>query len=320
MNLFSLKSDDVINLGAKGAVIFFRELLWAESSRVKIGRHLINVPDCINVGDGGLDALIENADPLSEDVIPKGTSGFQIKSSDLHPKKCKKELHIKKDLKEPLQPGIKRVLDDNGIYIMVLFAELTDPPIQERYKAILEELKRNGYTDPEVRLYTANKIIGFAERFPALIAKLKHPLLECIPYETWSEDINISTPKQFIKDEKRTKIIEEIREKLRDNDDEAVFIRITGLLGVGKKRLSHESLSTFDLKNSVIYVRSEGFINSSLFNYISIDNTLNVIILIDDCSISDHNYYNHRMGNKYSKISIFKISDYIYLDIKNTFY
>ncbi len=319
MNLFSLKSDDVINLGAKRAVVFFRELLWAESSRVKIGRQLISVPDCINVGDGGLDALVENANPSSEDLIPKGTSGFQIKSGDLSPKECKKELHSKKDLEESLQPGIKRVLDDKGTYILVLFAELTDPKIQSRENAILEDLKKNGYSNPKIRLYTANKIIGIAERFPALIAKLKHPLFECIPYETWSEDINISTPKRFIEDEIRTKIIEEIREKLRDNDGEAVFIRITGLLGVGKKRLAHESLTTFDLKNSVIYVRSEGFINSSLFNYISIDNTLNVIIVIDDCSIDNHNYFHNRMGNKGSRISIITISDDIDIDIKKPF-
>lgn len=90
MDLFSLKSNDITNLGVEGAVIFFRELLWTEASRVKIGRQLISLPDCVNVGVGGLDSLVENAEPLLDDVIPKGTSGFQIKSSDLAPSECKK--------------------------------------------------------------------------------------------------------------------------------------------------------------------------------------------------------------------------------------
>ncbi|KKK79910.1 hypothetical protein LCGC14_2828770 [marine sediment metagenome] len=281
MDLFSLKSDDITNLGAEGAVIFFRELIWAEASRVKIGRQLISVPDCVNVGDGGLDALVENAKPLFDDVIPQGTSGFQIKSSDLGPSECKQELHIKKDINEPLKPGIKRILDNDGTYIVVLFAELADPQILRRLNAILEDLNNNGYSNPKIRLYTASKIIGFTERFLAFLAKIKPQLLECIPFQIWGEDVNLSTPETFIEDENRTKIINEIRERLRNRNDVAVSIRITGLSGVGKKRLVYEALSPHDLKNAVILVISEAFKNSRLFNYILTDHNLNVIIVID---------------------------------------
>jgi len=309
MDLFSLKSNDITNLGAEGAVIFFRELLWTEASRVKISRQLISVPDCINVGDGGLDALVEKAEPLLDDVIPKGTSGFQIKASDLVPSECKKELHIKKDINEPLKPGIKRVLDNDGTYIIVLFAELADPQIQGRKNAVLEDLKNIGYSNPKIRLYSASKIISFAERFPALIAKLKPQLFECIPYQIWSEDVNVSTPKTFIEDKNRTKIIKEIRERMRDGKEEAVFVRITGLPGVGRKRLVYEALSPYDIKNRVIFVRSEAFRNSRLFNYILTDNNLNVIMVIVNCSNRDHNYYCNRMGNKGSRLAVITISD-----------
>src|SRR5215207_2442252 len=81
-------------------VRFFRKLLWAETSRVGISRHLIDVPDCINVGDGGLDAFIDHAQPYSEDIIPAGNTGFQIKSSDLKPQQCKNE-HQKKKQNNP---------------------------------------------------------------------------------------------------------------------------------------------------------------------------------------------------------------------------
>lgn len=309
MKIFSFKSDDITNLGAEGAVIFFRELLWAEASRVDIGRQLINVPDCVNVGDGGLDALVEDAAPLSSDVIPQGTSGFQIKSSDLTPAKCKQELHSSGDIDEDLKPGIKRVLDNDGVYIIVLFAELADPAIKRRENIIIEDLKNNGYTDPKIRLYTANKIIGFAERFPALLAKLKPELFECIPYETWSDDVNISVPKNFIEDGYRTKTITEIREKLREKNDRATFIRVTGLSGVGKKRLVFEALSPDDLQSIVIFVRSEPFKNSKLFNYILTENDLSAIIVIDECSKKDHNHYYNRMGNKGSRLAVITISD-----------
>jgi len=72
MNVYSLHSNDLKNLDPDRAVEFFRGLLWDEASRVSIGRQLIDVPDCINVGDGGLDAVIEDATPSSDEVIPSG--------------------------------------------------------------------------------------------------------------------------------------------------------------------------------------------------------------------------------------------------------
>jgi len=79
LNVYGLQSNNLKNLGQHRAVEFFRRLLWAESSRVGIGRNLIDTPDCINVGDGGLDSVIQNATPSSFEIIPSGFCGFQIK-------------------------------------------------------------------------------------------------------------------------------------------------------------------------------------------------------------------------------------------------
>jgi len=82
---FTLAVSDLTNLGQDRAVDFFRRLLWAEAARVGITTNLVDVPDCINVGDGGIDAVVRAAVPSNEDVICHGTNGFQIKSSDLIP-------------------------------------------------------------------------------------------------------------------------------------------------------------------------------------------------------------------------------------------
>ena len=86
---FTLSPDELENLGPDRAVEFMRRLLWAEAARVGIGQHLVTVPSCINVADGGIDALIEEADPSDDSVIPRGKTGFQIKASDLVP------MHVK---------------------------------------------------------------------------------------------------------------------------------------------------------------------------------------------------------------------------------
>jgi hypothetical protein len=132
---FTFSVNDLTKLGQDRAVEFFRRLVWAEATRVGIGRNLINVPQCINVGDGGIDAIINDAIPSGDEIIPRGTSGFQIKSSDLLPGQCKKELHQGQDLKKPIKPEVKRLLNEGGTYVLVLFADL--PIRKEKNKLFL---------------------------------------------------------------------------------------------------------------------------------------------------------------------------------------
>jgi len=196
----SLQSRDLKDLGPDKAVDFFRRLLWAEALRVGIARHLIDAPDCINIGDGGLDAIIKDAEPVIEDFIPAGISGFQIKSSDLQPAECRQELHSGGNLK----PAIKRVLDANGVYVLVLFEEMPSETMKrDRENAILEELSKIGYKSPNVRVYTINQLINFAERYPALVSWLKGYEIVCLPYQKWANSRDVSYPRQYILDSQR---------------------------------------------------------------------------------------------------------------------
>ena len=136
---FALEVQELASLGADRAVEFFRRLLWAEAKRVGIGRNVILVPDCINVGDGGIDAYVDGATPATDEVIPNGTNGFQIKASDLLPASCKKELHEGNDLGRPIQPEIRRILDANGTYVLVLYAGITGQQKEIRARAVTEE-------------------------------------------------------------------------------------------------------------------------------------------------------------------------------------
>lgn len=67
---FTLQVNDLLPLGPDWAVEFFRRLLWAEAANVEVARDLIDVPQCINIGDGGIDAFIDQARPSNDDLIP----------------------------------------------------------------------------------------------------------------------------------------------------------------------------------------------------------------------------------------------------------
>lgn len=309
MSVYNLQADDLKNLGQYRAVELVRRLLWAESSRVGISRNLLEVPDCINVGDGGLDSAIEDAKPSSEDVIPSGPSGLQIKSSDLAPAECKKELHQSKSRQNPLKPEIKRLLDNDGTYILVIFADITYPMKRRREEAVREELGRMGYANPKIRIYTLNQIMSFVERFPSLVAWLKGYPSECLSYDKWAENRDVNSPKIFVYDEQRTSIAVDIREKIRDPEGgKTPIFRITGLSGLGKTRLAFETLSPNDVRNKTVYVRAKSFRNSTLLNMLLMDENLEATIVADECSLDNHDYLVRYFSQKGPRLALITIS------------
>ncbi len=307
-NPFFIDSRDLDNFDGKESVLLIRELLWAEGTRVGIGTQLISVPDNINAGDGGLDAKIENANPQLETFIPIGTSGFQIKSYNLTAEACAKELHAGNNLDAPLKPEIQRLIDNDGTYIMIMFKSLSETMYQDRLNRIIQEFENTGYTNVNVELFDSNKISGFISSFPSLLSKLKPELFDCISYKIWSEEDNIKNPEIFIHDEIRGDIIESIRNSLRSLYNQNKIYRISGLAGVGKRRLVNEALNVDDLKNLVIYVDSN-FLSSRIFIHILQNESLNVIVVIENCSMEIHNRIVNKIRSKLNRISLITISD-----------
>jgi hypothetical protein len=307
-SLFTLDTSHLKNLGQDRAVEFFRRLLWAEASRVGIGRHLIQVPGCINVGDGGIDAYIENADPSSDDVIPRGTSGFQVKSSDLTPSKCTKELHENGNVDAPIKPEVKRLLDKDGNYILVLYADLSVPQKRKRQQAIESELSRLGYKN-HVRVYPIDQLIGFAERFINLVTWIKNDLSACLPYWAWSERTDIKRPATFVVDANRNEWINEVRTVLRNPKGVCPVFRIVGLSGIGKTRLVFEALAADDLKNKVAYFPSAAqFRTSTLYTTLQTDQSKFAILVVDECDSQNHDDLVRAFSSKGERLALFTVS------------
>ncbi|KKN18393.1 hypothetical protein LCGC14_0956190 [marine sediment metagenome] len=139
--------------------------------------------------------------------------------------------------------------------------------------------------------------------FDILISK------DFITYENWGEFKNISTPRQYVKEEQRLFIIKEVREKLKNPDDETPIIRITGLPGVGKRRLVFEILSPPELNNNSYFIYSKAFKDSNLISKILSNKDLELTLILNDCNLADHNEYREIFGNQGSRISIITISE-----------
>ena len=285
---FTVLPDKFVGQPAEWAVDIFRRLLWAEADRVGVGRHLVSVPDCINVGDGGVDAYVDDVEPLCDDVIPEGSSAFQIKSADLTPKACRQELHVGGDLEEPLKDELDLRLQQGAAYVLVLFADITDKQTRARREAIEDELEKSGFPDTHVRVYTANLLAGFTNRHPSLVAVLRPELPGCIPYDVWSNSRDVRQPVTFVADSSRQELVDRIVETLRDRS-ECPVIRLSGLPGVGKTRTVFEALKSDDLRHQVMYVRQATDIFRTQLDYTLVsDPNVSAILVADDCDLDQH--------------------------------
>lgn len=298
---FSLSPDELENLGPDRAVEFMRRLLWAEAARVGIGQHLVTVPSCINVADGGIDALIEEADPSDDSVIPRGKTGFQIKASDLEPHACKREL---------LKPAVKDLLNAGGNYVLVLFKSLTNDQIERRRKVIEEHLVSKRYSKAKVRLYTVDNLAPMAERFPGVMACVmawfKPEYSNVASYSTWEMNGDISG--QFVSDDKRSEWIQEVQKVLREPGSECPIFRVTGLPGIGKTRLVFEALTPDDLQNRVIYTRADDFLRSGLVNRIKNDSSLSAVVVVDECDLGQHDELVRAFSRQGSRLAVITMS------------
>ena len=305
---FTVEPDVFVNLAPDRAVSLFRQLLWAEAGRVEIGRHLVNVPDCINIGDGGVDAYIDDANPSDDDVIPDGSSVFQVKSSDLAPTACKRELHVAGNLGAPLKEELDFRLKQGAAYVLVLMADITDQMIRARRDAIQEELANIGYESTQVRVYTANQLAGFTNCYPSLVASLRPGFSTCYPYERWGSWRDVGHPAVFVPDPPRQYLLDRIALTLRERSGCPV-LRLTGLPGVGKTRSSYEGLRPDDLRNQVLFVpQATDLIGSQLLHTLVNDPKTSAILVVDECGLEQHRMLTNALAEQGPRLALITMS------------
>lgn len=305
---FTVEPNEFVSLSPERAVSLFRHLLWAEADRVGIGRHVIDVPDCINVGDGGVDAYIENVAPSNDDVVPQGSSVFQVKATDMAPKACRRELHSQNDLCKPLKKELEKRLQQGSAYVLVLMADKTNALRRSREEALREELTKCGYEHCKVRVYMANQLAGFTNRHPSLVVSLRPELSNCVPYEKWGTLRDVRHPARFVPDSHRKNLVELVARTLRERKACPV-IRIVGLPGVGKTRFSFEGLEAEDLKHQVLYVqRAADLIESQLFYALVNDTQFSAILVVDECDLEQHRSLTNAFANQGSRLALITLS------------
>ena len=255
-----------------------------------------------------MDAYIDEVEPIYDDVIPEGSSAFQIKATDLGPTACRRELHVGDNLEGPLKSELDVRLQQGATYVLVLFADITDKQTRERRDAIVDELKESGFPNTHVRVYTANHLAGFVNRHPSLVTYLRPGFAGCSPFDVWANSRDVRHPGTFVSDSSRQELVDTIIETLR-NRSECPVIRLSGLPGVGKTRTVYEALKSDDLRHQVLYVRQATDVFSTQLDYTLVnDPNVSAILVADDCDLDQHRRLAEMLDGGGSRLALITMS------------
>ena len=290
------------------AVATFRKLLSNVANRAGLSPNQLRASDSIYAGDGGVDATVVGADSekVEGTIIPRGTTGFQIKRSDLRGKKAYKSEVTDGD--GELGSSIKRLLEDGGAYRLVVFESPSESMLADRMEGLQEAFEEASYPDADVDVIIGEQLTQEINKYPALVTGLVSSFEAAEDIDTWSRTTDISSIESYVEVLTRTEFIESIRARVESDDSESI-IRVTGLPGIGKTRLVFEAVSHEEIEHRVLYTDAERFRGSDLEGQLKADDSLSGVLVIDRCTPDDIERFRRSFEEQTDRLSIITICD-----------
>ncbi|MDQ5893012.1 MAG: hypothetical protein QG640_22, partial [Patescibacteria group bacterium] len=317
MSIFSPKNEHFGALSSQTAVEFFRSLIFSEARRLGIGLNNVHISTKINVHDGGVDASVNGvASKLQEEgsgLIKEGLVSYQIKTGRFEVQqesKIKEELfgRGKEPTKENLGSSIRKCLESDGTYVLVLFGEeLSEEQFNNGLAIVTKLLQGCGYENPKLDIWCQSHLVGFTGIFPTLSLELAgFSNSQFQTHSSWAREHAMTLP--LVLGEEQTTFIKNLQLELR-KDDQANQVHICGEAGIGKTRLVLEATRTEDLAPLVAYYESPADFKESalLIEVLKEDNHFPVIIVIDECDPSTRVRVWNKLKNLGARIKLVTI-------------
>ena len=291
---FDVTGQDIGKLSPDLLHDLLRRLLGAEAMYWGIPLDGIHVASKVNSPDGGEDGHIKwCGDPKRTPFLPSSYCQFQLKAGDLSPKKFGEEILTKGGAVKEL---VKMALDSGASYIMLSGQQYTQKQLNDRTASLFESLCNAGtmLENGRVEIRDADQMAAWANCHPAVSAWVRENtnLPSLGPFRSWSHWARRAehARSKFINDDRLADLTDQILERVQIPRS---AVRIVGLSGVGKSRLTLEAFRATDgeepsagmLSDYVIYAslnesRSES-ISMAIHDLVSSGGR--AIVIVDRC-------------------------------------
>ena len=310
-SVFSVSKEHINRLSPEDCVQLFGDFLHVDARRIKLSISKVHFTSK-TVPDGGIDASIEDGVSPFGDLIIDSESFYQIKSgaeyAPWQESEIKEELIGNKELKkENLGQEVQRCFERNGTYILVCMkVQLTSDQKNKGEIHLKKILESCGILNPKVKVWGQEKILGTIQLFPSITIRVSgrgadafHSHVEWASQEEMKKTLKVG--------EEQKKFIQTLQTEL-NSDGEAIHLNFHGETGVGKTRLVFEATKDPFLSPLVVYCDSPTKIkDSELLAEIIRDETIHVILVVDECDYNNRTYLWDKLKNQNSRIKLITI-------------
>jgi hypothetical protein len=312
MSLLDISDSDLARFSDKEAVVLFRDLIWAECSKLGISPNEVDITDRTTVPDGGIDAEVRTTAKLSG-MFKTPLTSFQIKTgTSFKPwRKNVVERELlgagkKKGAKRELDKGVKDCLERDGTYVVVCFGENPTPPQRRTAEAAFRKVfKANGFRHAKVEVWGQSHIVGFMKAFPPLLMRVRRISEQAFrTWTQWGRDAEMKG--EYFPATDFDAAAESLRNMIRGSTDQQIRIRAGA--GTGKTRFIFEALRSPDLAPLVIYTTAGELIPSPFYNLLTHDGeSYRLVLIVDECSLQKATELHNRFSATRFPITIITI-------------
>ena len=315
---FEVTGTDIASLTERTFPRLLRRLLNAEAEANGLPAYGVHVASNINAPDGGEDGRITwNDGPSGTPFLPSRLNQFQLKTGKILPAAAGKDVLTKKGAVKDM---VRSILEDGGHYIMLCAHPYAEQDIEVRETRIRKALRNAGMTvsDEQVDFRDADQIATWVNRHPPIATWVKEQTQPGTigPFRSWSHWMGRTEHNQspWVEDERLPALRAHLREKVTEPRK---FVRVVGLSGIGKSRLTLEALRATEedeaagpfLSDIVMYAAQSEVgaetINSVVQNLA--DSGTRAIVVADDCDAETHRILVGMVSRQSSRLSLVTI-------------
>lgn len=246
--MLDITSEDIHLLNDTDLRTLVGLLCEAELERIGLSTAAVTWGGNQTAADGGLDVRVElPAGTQIDGFIPRASTGFQVKKSNMQ----RAKIHEEMKPKGVIRPVIQDLANHSGAYVIVSSnGSAADGPLQERRQAMREALKGEPNEDNlATDFYDRTRLASWTRRYPSLVFWVKERVgrshVGWYPYKAWNggeegaeDEYLLDGSLRLHLDNQPTRSISDAIDELRDKlAQPRSVVRLVGLSGVGKTRL-----------------------------------------------------------------------------------